>query len=875
MITESPTDELVRVRSSSASLDAAADYLELIEVDPTHYVVVREIARGGMGRIHVARDRRLGREVAIKEVLIDSASARRRFEREARITAGLQHPSIVSVHEAGQWPSGDPFYAMRLVTGRTLDAVIAEAKTLAQRIALVPNVLAVADAMAYAHGQRVIHRDLKPVNIVVAGFGETVVLDWGLAKKLDGDRSTVPAASDVGDEAAAETVDGETRVGDVLGTPAYMPPEQAAGTGVDERADVYAIGAILYHVLAGRPPYVAASNAELIAALMTEPPEPIAVRVPGVPEELAAIVNRAMARDIEQRYRTAAELADDLRRFQTGQLVGAHRYSLRELLRRWARRYRTPLIAGGVAVVVAIAIGVFALQRIFAANREIEQQRAKALSNQASAEELMQFIVVDLHDKMRDLGRLNLLDTVARRAAAYYDVRGAGESEKDFALMASARAGIGRVLGAEGDLPAAHIELEKARVAYEQLIARYPQTVHYRVLVAPVLVGLGDVAVAQGDSTKGLGFAHDAVTAAEIALAMGTERDAARHEMVRGYRLIVEIVESRGDTAAALAEARTALGVANAEKDPALAPKDQLDLHSTLGRLIYKTSNDVDASLVEARAGLAIGVEWMAKQPTTANWRYDVALSHSEIARWLLQKHDVAGALAELRVGTALTDRLVELEPSNAAWAGAHADLYQKLGAVQLARHDYRAARAAFQTALAGRTALASSDPTNLGWQYDASVSAIQLADVEAASDDVVTALAAYQSALAIRQQLVAKDPTNRTWQRAVFYNHYKIAGAELNLGRNTEALDELRTAEQLALATLARDPTSIDAKEDVEGTRDGIGDTLVALHDKAGARAAYEAALAMERDLANQPHQSEAALKQIGILEKKLAKLK
>jgi tetratricopeptide (TPR) repeat protein len=867
----------VRLRPSAASVEPATDYPELIEVDPAHYVLVREIARGGMGRIHIARDRRLGREVAIKEVLIDSESARRRFEREARITAGLQHPSIVSVHEAGHWPSGDPFYAMRLVTGRVLDEVIAEATTFAERIALVPNVLAVADAMAYAHGQRVIHRDLKPRNIVVAGFGETVVLDWGIAKRLESDRASTPRATDVGNQPETESIAGETSIGDVLGTPAYMPPEQAAGTAVDERADVYAIGAILYHVLAGRPPYVGTSNAELIAALMTEPLEPLASRVPGVPEELAAIVNRAMARDVEQRYRTAAELADDLRRFQTGQLVGAHRYSLRELLRRWARRYRTPLIAGGVALLVAIGIGVFALQRIFAADREIEHQRGVALSNQASAEELMQFFVGDLHQKLIDLGRLDLLGTVARRAAAYYDARGAGESEKDFALMASARAGIGNVLSKEGDLPAAHIELEKARVAYEQLIARYPQTSRYRLELAPVFVDLGDVAVAQGDSTKALGFARDAVMTGETALAMGmaTERDAARHWVVRGRRLTVEIFELRGDNAAALAEARTALGVANAEQDPARAPKDQLGLHSTVGRLIYKTSNDIDAALVESRAGLAIGVEWMAKQPMTANWRYDVALSHSEIANRLLQRHDVAGALVELRAATPMLDRLVELEPSNTVWTDARASSYEKLGLAHLARHDYTAARAAFQTSVAGRSALAKRDLTNMEWQYDASLSTIQLADVDFATHDVAVALAAYQDALAIRQQLVAKDPTNRTWQRAVFYSHYKIASAELELGQNSQALDELRITEQLAMTALAHDPTNADAKSDLEGTRDEIGDTLVKLHDKIGARAAYEAALEIEHDLAKQPHQSEDALKQIGLLETKLAKLK
>src|SRR5688572_15286079 len=158
--------------------------VELRPVDPAEYVERSHLAAGGMGQITLARDRRLGRQVAIKELRTNSPVARARFAREALLTAQLEHPGIVSVHEAGTWPSGEPFYAMRLVKGRSLDRVLEEAKRLEQRVALIPHVIAVAEALAYAHDQHVIHRDLKPHNIMVGKFGETVVIDWGLGKNL-------------------------------------------------------------------------------------------------------------------------------------------------------------------------------------------------------------------------------------------------------------------------------------------------------------------------------------------------------------------------------------------------------------------------------------------------------------------------------------------------------------------------------------------------------------------------------------------------------------------------------------------------------------------------------------------------------------------
>jgi WD40 repeat protein len=350
--------------------------LGLTTVPRDIYVVEGEIARGGMGRVLAAWDRRLGRPVALKELLSSSPERARRFEREALMTARLQHPSIVNVHEAGRWPSGEPFYAMKRVVGRPLDRVVKEARSLEDRLALLPKVLAVAEALAYAHEQGVIHRDLKPSNVLIGAFGETVVVDWGLAKDI------VPVgAFDESEEKAAAGLapDGLTVVGTVLGTPAYMAPEQARGERVDEQADVYALGAILYTVLAGRPPYAGPSSTAVLQEVLKGPPQPLEERQPGLQEDLLALVRKAMAAQREDRYRTAREFAEDLRRFQTGQLVGAHRYSTGQILRRWIAKHRGAL---GVGMVAALALAVLATLAI----RRIQTERDAA---QARNDELI------------------------------------------------------------------------------------------------------------------------------------------------------------------------------------------------------------------------------------------------------------------------------------------------------------------------------------------------------------------------------------------------------------------------------------------------------------------------------------------------------
>ena len=358
----------------------------LPQVDANRYDISGEFAHGAIGRILHARDRRLNRPVAIKELIFPGGTVEARFVTEALVTARLQHPSIVPVYDAGRWNSGEPFYAMKFVAGRSLAEVIAETKTLQERLALLPHVLAVAEAIAYAHTERVIHRDLKPANVLVGDFGETVVIDWGLAKDLSQGAAPEPMVA----MAPGNTDSSLTHQGMVVGTPAYMPPEQAAGRSVDERADVYALGAILYHLLAGTRPYDSGSSAEVIDQVVRGPPSPLSERQSGIPADLLAIVAKAMARDPAERYATARELAEDLRRFQTGQIVGAHAYSVSERLRRFVRRYRAAVAVTAVALLVLIGVGTVSFVRIVAERDRAERKQTEAEAAQRDAESARQ-----------------------------------------------------------------------------------------------------------------------------------------------------------------------------------------------------------------------------------------------------------------------------------------------------------------------------------------------------------------------------------------------------------------------------------------------------------------------------------------------------
>jgi formylglycine-generating enzyme required for sulfatase activity len=371
------------------------------------YDVGDEIARGAQGIVRRTFDRNLGRFLAMKVLHgarrgAPGARIFRRFLDEARITAQLDHPSVVAVHDLGFDGEGRAFFTMKLVRGLSLLDAFEERRkgsstwTLPR---LSQALLRVAEAMSFAHDRGVIHRDLKPSNVMLGDYGEVYVMDWGLARTL-GEAGPDPASEERSvTDPRPPGAPLLTLEGDVVGTPQYMPPEQAAGDleAVGKPADVYALGAMLYHLLAGRAPYAQAGADEpraIVQRVLAGPPAPLPAASSKVPAELAAICMKAMARQGSERYASMGDLAKDLRAWLEGRVVRAYESGALAELKKWVGRNRA-LSGASVAALAAVVGGLWWSARLEASGRrEAEAAKERADANLADLRRLSEVMLL-------------------------------------------------------------------------------------------------------------------------------------------------------------------------------------------------------------------------------------------------------------------------------------------------------------------------------------------------------------------------------------------------------------------------------------------------------------------------------------------------
>jgi serine/threonine-protein kinase len=392
------------------------------------FTILRFYRQGGLGRLMIAKDEELNREIALKEILpayADSEDNRRRFIREAEITGALEHPGIVPVYSLGEFPDGRPFYAMRFIRGVDLRTAIEDYHKLPagadKQLAfhqLLARFVTVCQAVDYAHNRGVIHRDLKPSNIMIGDYGETLVVDWGLAKTLDGDKG--PPDFEVQAVTPSDRAQSDrTQAGRIVGTAQYMSPEQAAGRVdlLSPACDVYGLGATLYHLLAGRPPFESDGEQDDTVLRVQQgrfaPPREYARHLP---RPLEAICLKGMARKPENRYANARELSLDLQRYLADERVLAYGEPVTARAWRWVRRHRTLMTSLAATVLVAAAgllVGVGLLKT----------QRDRAEHNFQLAQDAVRqyYIRVSEETLLNQPGLQPLRDELLRQALEYYE----------------------------------------------------------------------------------------------------------------------------------------------------------------------------------------------------------------------------------------------------------------------------------------------------------------------------------------------------------------------------------------------------------------------------------------------------------------------
>ncbi|MDX1948407.1 MAG: serine/threonine-protein kinase [Pirellulaceae bacterium] len=686
--------------------------------------ILEELGYGGMGVVYKARQVDLGRIVAVKMLLAGSHADPRdmaRFRAEAEAVAQMQHPHIVQVFEVGEH-DGQPYFSLEYVAGGHLGQRIAGTPQPPREAARLIETLA--RAVQAAHDQGIVHRDLKPANILLTTAGEPKISDFGLAKRLEGA--------------------GQTLTGTVIGTPSYMAPEQAAGdpSRIGPPADIYALGAVLYELLTGRPPFRGETPWDTVSQVLADEPVPPTRLQPKVPRDLETICLKCLHKEPARRYAAARELADDLARYLAHEPILARPVTRVERGWKWARR--NPVVASlAAALASALVIGLGATTSLWLlaeARRETadanwqlaETQRAAAndSSKQARAAVRESFVLATEAPEFQRDGMQGARALLRNKALAYFREL-AKTRASDPAMrreIADAQYRVAVILGLNGKADEAVAEFHAAISTCRALLIAQPNDAQLLALLADALSGLARVEAGVGN--------FPAVFAA------GDEALAIRQRLVKAQPDDLELQ-------AGLAAAQLELGLARYQHGDNTAALAQLETaRGALALLRTRLKNrSIETGLASALVGIG-HVHWRQNRPGEAEPVYREAIA---IRESLLGQYPFPADRDEL--------------------ARAYASLGQALA--DLDRNSE--ALAAFEQARDHREKLVAANPLVLSYKYDLALSYKQVGDQLYAQERLAEAMALCQQRLALLERISATAPGNIGYAHALALAHANL----------------------------------------------------------------------------------------------------
>lgn len=856
-----PTVTFEASRSTATGIDNAS----AASTHEAHrYQRIRFHRRGGIGEVHFAKDLELNRLVALKELqshLADDQARRSRFIVEAEITGGLDHPGVVPIYGLGRYDDGRPFYAMRFIQGSSLRESIAEFHKGPGQFdslefqQLLRRYIDVCNTIAFAHSRGVLHRDLKPSNIMLGPYGETLVVDWGLAKATgttSGSKPDDPVVLPL--QPASDTETSATAAGQIIGTPGYMSPEQAAGR-LDElgpATDIYSLGATLYELLTGQMAFRDVGSAELYSTIREgQFVSPRQVK-PAIPRPLEALCLKAMAREPGSRYASALDLARDVERWLADEPVTADREPWPERARRWARKHRT-LVTTGIAAIGLLAAGLGALVWQSENARLAMVQKEKETANaRDQAVEARNYARQTLDDMISDAtsGSLTTQKEISpeqRRfltnAIAYYEKFASepGEDRQGRERLASAHARLGGIHRRLGDASRAAAIYDQAARQYRALTADFPDAAEYWFSLAGALGNIGNSLDGINQFQRAEASFREAAAIAEKLSGNSNDKLEYQQLLARTHNSLGVLCQRMGRRPDAETAYRTALRIRTElyARDPELRGlrTDLATSYSNFGLLMHQMGRLKDAEDAHV-ASLALRKELLDQSPLDPDRRRDVARANFLLADALWPQRRQPDALNALTAARTALDELVIQYPLNPQYrmdlvrchatlgrrrvlegkpAEAEADLhlaithlerltadnpkvanyreelvraYNAQGAAQSALRKFASAEASFRAAIAMQQKTVSESPLT---EYR-----VLLAECDRnfgqtllAQDKLDQALEAYRSALEIYHTLSTAAPENKSLRRESATTRLLIADLHVRRGDYSQALTE------------------------------------------------------------------------------------